>query len=382
MGPYMLEEFVADQYVVLTRNPYYYAYDLRGVQLPYYDRRVIHIVVDHDLALLKFLNSELDAFDPSPSDLPVLASRAAVRGFTVEADSALPMYGSAWICFNQDFGLAEGLDEDKRSLYRDLRFRQAFAHLVDREAMIGALFHGLAVPQWSPLSIGSPYYAEREGYGGPLSAERRTPYPYDLTRAAELLDGMGIIDRNRDGWRDYPDGSRVDLTISTVGGLSDYEGQCLILVDRARRVGLHLEYAPADANTLLAQLFTGTFDMAAIGFTGSADPNSLVGVYAPCGRLHFAHFSGCEEPTAAELDLLSLFEAGAATLDNDAAFSIYQRLQEEAAEDASFIYTVYPSFRYAYYNYVGNAKMANPNGTPTGENGFAVDFVFDRRLMP
>jgi peptide/nickel transport system substrate-binding protein len=382
MGPYLLEQFVADQYVVLIRNPYYYAYDSKGTQLPYYDREVIQIVADHDTALLEFMNRQIDAFDPYPEDLPVLASRAAERGFTLLVDPTLPTYGTAWICANQDVGLADGSQDEKRELYRDQRFREALAYLVDRQAMIDALFHGLAVPQWSPVSMPSPFYADRTGYGGELSATSGDPYPYDPARAAALLDELGIVDRDGDGWRDFPGGDRVDIQLSTAAGLSEYEGECLIFVDRAHQVGLHVEYVPVDANTLLVELFTGGFDMAMIGFTGSPDPNSLISVYGPCGRLHVSHLSGCDAPTATEQAMLDLFASGAATLDDASAFQIYKKLQLEAAADASFIYTVYPCFRYGYYNYVGNAQMANPNATPTGENGFAADIAFDRRLGP
>ncbi len=381
-GPYVLESFLPDQAVILKRNPHYYVYDGSGVQLPYYDRRIIRIESSSDLALLQFLNGELDAFEPQSVDLPLLTARGATRGYTVLIDRALPIYGSAWLCFNQDIGLGQGTDDGKRSVYRDLRFRQAFAHLIDKDGMIDALFHGLAVPQWSAVSMGSPFYAGRAGYGGAITEDGAVTFAYAPELAAALLDEVGLVDRDGDGWRDYPSGERATLDLSTVAGQSDYEGECLILVESARRVGLNLRYTPQDVNLVLAGLFTGGFDIVLLGFTGGADPNVLASAYLPCGRMHFWSRTSCAEPSTDEGFIASLFEAGISTLDVNEAFGIYRDLQVETARQANLIYTVYPLFRFAYYDHVGNAEMANPNGHPSAENGFAADIAFDRRLAP
>jgi len=203
-----------------------------------------------------------------------------------------------------------------------------------------------------------------------------------LDKAARLLDGIGIVDRDEDGWRDYEDGGRVSITLATVSGLSDSEGMAIIITDRARLIGLDVRFVPGEVNAVLTAMYTGSFDALLLAFTGGNEPNSLAGVYGNCGRLHFWRRSACDEPTEVDLEIAELFEAGVATLDNEATFESYEEIQQRAAEDASMIYTVYGAFRYAYYDYVGNAEMANPNGHPTGHSGNASDFVFDRRLLP
>lgn len=381
-GPYVLESFLPDQAVTLRRNPHYYVYDGQGVQLPYYDRRILRIQSSSDLSLLQFLNGELDAFEPLPADLPLLSARAATRGYTVLVDRSMPVYGSSWLCFNQDIGAADGTDAEKRALYRDIDFRHALAHLVDKRGMIDALFHGLALPQWSPVSMGSPYYAGRAGYAGPVTEADAVVFPYDLAVAAQLLDGLGLVDRDGDGWRDFPSGTRATLTLATVAGQTDYEGQCLIFTESARAAGLDVRYEAQDANLLLAGLFTGGFDVVLLGFNGGVDPNMLASAYSSCGRMHFWSREGCVVPTDADLALSALFRTGISTFDVDEAFGTYREMQRAAAWQADLIYTVYPVFRFAYYHYVGNASMANPNGHPSAENGLAADIAYDRRLEP
>lgn len=382
MGPYVVDSFVPDQHVVLKRNPYYYVYDADGAQLPYYDERVVLIVPSEDVALLKFLNGEIDGFAPRTTDLAFLIGKAALRGFTVLLDRDAATYGTSWVAFNQDIGLSAGTDENKRSLYRDRTFRQAFAHLFDKQAMIDSLFHGLALPQWSSLSFGSPFYAGRDEYGGPISEAGAVIFDYDLNEAEQLLDSIGIKDRDGDGWRDYQDGACVTIMLATVSGMSNAEGMSTIITDRARLVGLDVAFIPGDANAVLTAMFTGTFDALILAFTGGNEPNSLAGAFGHCGRLHFWRRSACEEPTDVDLALADLFAAGVATSDNDEAFDVYREVQRLAAEDASLIYTVYAAFRYAYYDHVGNAEMANPSGHATGHSANASDFIFDRRLVP
>jgi len=382
MGPYVLDRFVPDQQVVLKRNPYYYVFDAAGTQLPYYDERVALIVPSDDVALLKFINGEIDTFAPRLTDLPFLVGRGPRRGFSTIVDPDAAMYGTSWIGFNQDVGLAAGTDESKRALYRNRTFRQAFSHLLDKEAMIDSVFYGLALPQWSSLSFGSPFYAGRDVYGGPVTEQGAVIYEYDLEQAARMLDGIGIIDRDGDGWRDYENGSRVEITLTTVAGQSNAEGMSIIIVDRARQIGLDVEFSTGDATSVLVSMFTGTFDALILAFTGGNEPNSLASAFDSCGRLHFWRKSACEEPTEVDSELAELFAAGVATLDNDVAFDIYREVQRLIAEDASLLYTAYGVFRYAHYDYVGNAEMANPGGHATGHSGNAVDFIFDRRLLP
>lgn len=381
-GPYALERFVPDQAVFLKRNPHYYVVDRRGTQLPYYDERVLRIESSSDLSLLHFMNGELDAYEPLPADLPLLAASAARRGYTVLVDRTTPVYGSSWLCLNQDIGSAAGTDAEKRGLYRTIEFRHAVAHLVDKRGMVDALFHGLGLPQWSPVSIGSPYYAGRDGYAGPITETDAVTFPYDPALAARILDDLGLVDQDGDGWREFPSGDEATFTLATAAGQTDYEGQCLVFAESARSIGLDVRYAPQDVNLLLLGLFTGGFDIVLLGFNGGVDPNMLASAYTPCGRMHFWSRETCAAPSDADLAMADAFRAGAATLDPDLAFVAYREMQRAAAWEANLIYTVYPSFRFAYYEHVGNASMANPNGHPCAENGFAADIAYDRRRAP
>lgn len=377
MGPFMVESYAPDQHVTLVRNPYYYHYDAEGTQLPYFDKYVVLTVASQDVSLLKFRNGELDALGIRATDVPILKREEAVKNITVLVDPDVANYGTSWIGINQDIGLAEGTHENLRTLYRTRDFRAAMAHLVDKQAMIDTLYNGLAVPQWSPVSYLSPFYAGRDYYGGPVTETDAVVFEYSLEKAGELLDGIGIIDRDGDGWRDYEDGTRVEMELNTNAGNTVREGVCLIVADRASKIGLKLNFIPVDFNTLVNKLFASTGEMIVLGLTGGNEPNSGANVYSSGGGLHFWHYDGADNPTETEKRIDALLDAAVATLDNDEAFEIYKEYQITLADDdLGLVYTVNSAFTYAYSNGIGNANIASPSATPSGANGLTMDLAF------
>jgi len=366
MGPFIVESYAPDQNVVMRRNPYYYHYDSNGVQLPYFDKYVVLTVQSLDVALLKFRNAELDAIGVRATDVPILKREETQKNFTVLVNPDLPTYGTSWIGINQDIGLAEGTHENLRTLFRTWDFRAALAHLVDKQSIIDSLYNGLAVPQWSPVSLLSPFYAGRDYYGGPITGKDAVIFEYSLDKAAALLDGIGIVDRNGDGWRDYKDGTRVEIQLSTATGNSQVEGTCLILADRAAKVGLKLNFVLSDFNTLINRLVASTFELLVLGFTGGPEPNNMALVYNSCGGLHFWRYSACDEPNDVEKKIDELLDAGVSTLDNDKAFEIYKEYQITLAkDDLGLVYRVNPAFTYAYYNNLGNGNITSPVASPS-----------------
>jgi len=338
---------------------------------------VVLTVASQDVSLLKFRNGELDALGIRATDVPILKREEAVKDLTVLVDPDVANYGTSWIGINQDIGLAEGTYENLRTLFRARDFRAAMAHLVDKQAMIDTLFNGLAVPQWSPVSYLSPFYAGRDYYGGPVTETDAVVFEYSLDKAAALLDGIGIIDRDGDGWRDYEDGTRVEMEMNTNAGNTVREGVCLIVSDRAAKIGLKLNFIPVDFNTLVNKLFASTGEMIVLGLTGGDEPNNGANVYSSGGGLHFWHYSAADEPTELEKRIDELLDAGVGTLDNDEAFEIYKEYQITLAnDDLGLVYTVNAAFTYAYTNTLGNANIASPSATPSGSNGLTMDLAF------
>jgi len=291
-------------------------------------------------------------------------------------DPEVPGFGTSWIAINQDIGLEQGTHEQMREMFRDLRFRKAIAHAVDKDTMITNVYNGLAHPQWSPVGQPSPFYAGREYYGGPVTEANAVVYEYDLEQSAALLDEIGLIDRDGDGWRDYPDGTRIEIEFNTNDN-TVRNSISQIVTDDLHAIGLKVTFQIIDINTLINHITSSTSQMVLLGLGGGLEPNNGANVYRSTGGLHFWHYSGADEPYDVELRIDELLSAGVETYDNDKAFEFYKEYQEVyVTQDLGLVFTVNPSFAYAYQNVLGNGNIANPIATPSGGNGLCVDLVF------
>ena len=377
-GPWIITDYQVNVSVTMERNPYYYGYDPAGTQLPYYDKIVTHIVTNQDVSMLKFRNGEVDVYALRPEDIPVLLPESATKDFSVMITD-LPGYGTTWFMINQDIGLPDGTDDEKRALYRDVEFREALAHLIDKDTMIQNVLNGLGAPQWSPLSVPSPFYAGRDFYGGPVTETDAVIFEYDPALAASKLDAIGVVDQDGDGWRDLPSGAPLTIELNTNDNTLRV-ASCLILQDDFRAVGLNLNFQVVDFNTLVGQLFSSTGDLIYLGLTGGDEPNSGSNVYRSCGSLHAYRYSACEDPNEVDLRIDELLALGANTFDLDEAFEYYKEYQQLLAHQLGYVYTVLRTFQYAHYNYVGNAQAASPISTPAGNNGLLTELCFDRRV--
>jgi peptide/nickel transport system substrate-binding protein len=374
-GPWIVSDYQPNVSVTMTRNPYYYGYDTAGIQLPYYDSIVASIVTNRDVAMLKFRNGEIDTYDLRPEDIAILLPESARKGFSILITDQ-PDYGTRWFMINQDIGLPDGTNAEKRVLYRNIEFRKALAHLIDKNSIIQNIGNGLGAAQWSPVSVPSPFYAGRDYYGGPITENEAIWFEYDPDLAASILGGLGVVDMDDDGWRDLPSGDPFGIEINTSDNTMGI-GICQIYQDDLRAVGLNAIFQIIAFNTLVDRLFSATGDIIALGLTGSDEPNAGSNVYRSCGALHAYRFSACDEPNEVDLRIDELLALGAGTFDLDEAFDYYKEYQQLLANQLGYVYTVVGTFQYAYYDYVGNAFMSGPTSVPHGR--LAV-LCFDTRL--
>ncbi|HIE47713.1 TPA: ABC transporter substrate-binding protein [Candidatus Bipolaricaulota bacterium] len=351
MGPFRLVEYIPDQLVVLERNPYYWKVDPEGTRLPYLDGVKFVIVGGADAEMLKFRNGELDVYAPRPEDLATLIAEAEQKGFEVRIDPTKPLFGTTWIVFNQDCP-----NEKLREYFRMVEFRRAMAHLVDKQSIIDNVYLGLGVPQWSPVSMLSPFYNE----------EVVAKYEYDLDAAAQLLDQIGLVDRDGDGWRDFPDGTTFEFELNTNVGNTIREQICQIFADDCAQVGIKVNFNPVNFNTLVTKLLGSEYEAVLLGLTGSSEPSGGANVYKSCGGLHFWRYSECDDPRPVAQRIDELFDLGVKTYDFDEAYQYYSEFQKLFSETLDLIYTVNMVYRYALYKNLQNTADFSPLAAALG----------------
>jgi peptide/nickel transport system substrate-binding protein len=375
LGPYVLERYDVEQQAILRRNPYYWKVDTNGVQLPYLERFVFLIVKDRNTQFAKFRTGEIDVYGARPQDWPEIVKDAEAKGWTPILGG--PVFGTTWIVFNQD--LAErGFPDDLNKLalqvvFREVKFRQAVAFAIDKQSMIENIYNGLGAPQWSPVSIPSPFFDDSFGLD-------YDPYAYNPDKAKELLDEVKLIDVDGDGVREITDpflkargftdeqlaelppepNRNLEFVLTTNEGNEVREQLSEAIVSDLKRIGVTANYKPNDFNALVTDLLGSRYDVILLGLTGGVEPHAP-NIWKTDGWLHFWRYSAKDDPPAWEARLNELVEAGVATYDFEEAKKAYVELQRLVRDNIPMVYLVNQRYLYVSVKPLGNNKVFKPN---------------------
>ena len=347
-GPFTIESYVPDEHVLMSRNPAYWLKDEEGNGLPYLDR-IRHIIVpelEDELAM--FLAGEADVHGVLGEELPQLEPLQEEGNFTIYRRG--PTFGTTFVTFNMNPGENPETGErylapEKLEWFSNREFRQAVAHVVDKERIIDEAQHGVGYPQWASVS--------------PAAGDFHNPnvrkYEYDLDRANEILDGLGWIDTDGDGTREDGDGNAIEFRLATNTGNSVRATVGEIIEDGMAEIGLKVDYKLIEFGDLVAQL-TATYDWEAIviGLTGGTDPYSGISIWHSGEGLHLWYPNQPEPATEWEAEIDEIYIRGSQELDRERRVEYYHRAQEIVAENLPLIYTTLSERLSAVRNVFGN----------------------------
>lgn len=183
------------------RNPYFFKVDTMGNQLPYIDKQARMLVENTQVMELKLIAGEFDVMmHGSPEYLKdySLFKKGEEKG-NYHILLAQKPRGNALV-FSLNLTVK---DPVLRKIFNDLRFRQAFSLAINRDEINQVLCLGKGTPRQATVVPWASFY---EDWMGKYCAE------YDLERANELLDEMGLKwDKNHE-YRLRPDGKVLTIT--------------------------------------------------------------------------------------------------------------------------------------------------------------------------
>ncbi len=231
LWPWVLHTYEPTPPLTFVRNPYYFAVDASGQQLPYLDRLVLDVKTNNLIAVA--------AASGEPSmqdrhiryeDQVVLVGNAARNGY--EVFHWKPSTQSLFTVFPN---LNRLIDPDrpdtrwKHELINEARFRQALSLAINRRDIIAAEYHGQTEPAQIAPPADSPYHNARLMHAFT---------DFDPTRANQLLDALRLTGRDGEGYRTFPDGTRMTFLLN----FTDYtsEGPTQFVVSDWARVGVRV----------------------------------------------------------------------------------------------------------------------------------------------
>ncbi|HOJ94410.1 MAG TPA: ABC transporter substrate-binding protein [Fervidobacterium nodosum] len=286
-GPYKLSQVIVDQKIVLERNPYFWKKDPYGNQLPYFDKLEYLIIKDAEIRLAKFIAGEIDYTAVSASDYPRL-KQLEVSGNAPYILFASKPIGSTpspvHISFNFDTA-----NPKLKELFRKLEFREAMEYALNRGRIIEEVYNGLAIP-----GGGLVLPTNKAFYNPKIEQLMR---PFDLKKAASLLDSLGIVDKNKDGLRDFPDGSKFEFTILVQNSPKDYQQIAYIFSDELQKIGVKTNLQILDSSVVGQMFGAGNFECGIRAFGNQPDPQLRKAIWQPGQQLYYWHYSTMNKET-------------------------------------------------------------------------------------
>ena len=276
-GPFVLARWVRGSRVVLERNPGYrderydeqaepgddaaaaVAEQLRGRRLPLLDRVELQVIGEAQPRWLAFLRGEHDLLRGVPPEFLHLAVTADGQAAPHLAQQGIALQrrrlpAIRYTFFNLDSEVVGGYAPHQVAL------RRAIALGFDLAAEIAILQRGHAAPQQSlvgPASNGfDPAFVSPLGESDPL-------------RARALLDIYGFVDRDGDGYREFPDGRplTIELTSPPSGPARELDALWRRSMDA---IGIRITFRKLIFAEMIRAVNAGTAMMATFGWTGNS----------------------------------------------------------------------------------------------------------------
>ena len=210
---------------VVERNPYYFVVDPEGNQLPYIDRIRLDVVENVDILNLKAVAGAVDMQmrHLSWENFPLFVENAGQGDYNI---IQWTMAEGSQCCFHfnlnhEDPGLRE-LEETKE-------FRQALSIAIDRDEVNEVVYMGLGTPrQASPLPTVLGYKPEfSEAWA-----------EFDPAKANEMLDAIGLTERDEEGFRKRLDGEKLTINVEYAPVFGPWGDVCEMVVKYWADVGI------------------------------------------------------------------------------------------------------------------------------------------------
>ncbi len=188
--------------IAFRRNPYYWKVDPDGRQLPYLDR-VTFGIFDVETINLKAMNGEvgMQSRHLDFANYPLFMENRKKAGYRVLHWVSA---GGSVIQLAPNLNLKP--DPMLRTIFADKRFRIALSHAINRDAINEVCYFGIGKPRQCGPPPASVFCSQEYA---------RAHIEYDISKANELLDEMGLPRRGADGIRLRPDGAPLSIFIET-----------------------------------------------------------------------------------------------------------------------------------------------------------------------
>ncbi|RED51336.1 ABC transporter substrate-binding protein [Aestuariispira insulae] len=243
LQPWVLAGDSDGQRFEFLRNAYFHRIDENRRQLPYIDRWIFSMT-EKKLIPLKAATGEIDLQSRNLKfeDISLLKQNEDQYGFSTR------LWRTGKGAHMALFPNLNHADENWRKILRDVRFRRALSLAINRYEINRVIYFGLAVEGQNTLLPASPLYK-------PEYRKRWTHF--DLKQANELLDEMGLRERDGRGVRLMPNGEPLEIIVETADAGTEQPDVLQLIADSWLDAGIKLHIKPTSHDVLIPRIYSG-----------------------------------------------------------------------------------------------------------------------------
>lgn len=231
LGPWRTIRPINNPIWLMERNPYYYAVDTEGNQLPYIDKLQMTLGENLEVINLRAMAGEYDEQERhiDLGKLPVLLDNQTKGNYKVHLD--LGFAGSDFLLqVNQSYNG----DAEIRKWLTTADFRRALSLGIDRDQLNETFWLGVGTP-------GSPAPAESLPQF-PGAEWRKKWSTHEPAKANQMLDAIGLKKKDSDGFRVRTDnGERLRIQIIAIQAFLPYPKLSEMVADQWRKIGIQAD---------------------------------------------------------------------------------------------------------------------------------------------
>jgi ABC-type transport system substrate-binding protein len=256
-GPYRFVRHEKGKRIVLERDESY------PLKKPHFRKIVYHYVTDADQQLLRFLKGEVDYIElranqyganihrilknrQAQEKSPFIFNDDVNHGYLYWQKVDTPGY--SYVGWNQN-----------REMFKDRRVRMAMTLAMPIEKLQQDVWMGLARPYTGPLHDGSPDYDKS-----------LKPHPFDLQKAARLLEEAGWQDRDGNGIREkkMSDGKVHEFSFDLMhfSPMAAYDQMFAVYRKKLLKIGVKVRALGLDWPNMTKRLEEKNFDAVAMSW--------------------------------------------------------------------------------------------------------------------
>jgi len=333
-GPYKLDKFERGQRIVLKRRSDWYGHSSNWKGAHNFDTINLRFVKEDAVAFEMIKRNEIDFMSLTP-EYYIQKAQGAPWGKTAfknQVENKAPK-GYGFIGWNF-----------RQPIFQDKNVRLALYHLLNREEMNQKFRFGMSNLATGPIYMQSEY-----------ASTSVKPVLFDPKKASDLLAKSGWKDSDKDGMLDKTiAGKKTPFKFALIYSNKDVEKYWTLYKEDLKKAGIELELKYLEWNSFLKLLDEGTYEAAALGWSGSLewDPKQIWhSTNAVPGGSNFIAYKN------SEVD--KLIEQARLEPNKEKRVAMLKKVYELIAADVPYAFL----FNDRYVLYANSAKIEKPTDT-------------------